>query len=44
LFKIILWEEKRSKIDHVLLKMGEVFVEHGYEATSLNDLEMGLDF
>lgn len=33
--------KKRYESGHVLLKMGEIFIEHGYEATSLNDLERG---
>lgn len=33
--------KKRYEINQVLLKIGEIFIEHGYEATSLNDLERG---
>lgn len=33
--------EKKYDIEQVLLIMGKVFIEHGYEATSLNDLERG---
>ena len=31
--------KKTYEVEQVLLKVGEVFIEHGYEATSLNDLE-----
>lgn len=31
--------KKSYEIDQVLFKIGRVFIEHGYEATSLNDLE-----
>lgn len=33
--------KKRYDVEQVLLMMGEVFIEHGYEATSLTDLERG---
>lgn len=32
---------KRYESNQVLLAIGKVFVEHGFEATSLNDLERG---
>lgn len=31
--------KKTYDIEQVLFKVGKVFIEHGYEATSLNDLE-----